>query len=69
VKCRVLGCTGSHHVDQVCCRPHWFALPQAVRSEIWTLFREEDGSDAHRTAVLKALEWLDDRAAAKAARS
>lgn len=69
MRCRVSGCTGSHSTDQVCCRSHWFALPLAVRNEIWKLYREEDGSDAHRTAVFNALAWLDERAAAKAGRS
>lgn len=62
MKCRVDGCRANHGDDQVCCRGHWFALPKAVRDEIWNLYRERPGSDEHREAVFNAIRFLDEKA-------
>ena len=66
---RVEGCARSHGEDQVCCRQHWFQLPQSMRNEIWRLYRREAGSQAHVKAVYDALDYLSGRAAGKAAPS
>lgn len=44
--------------EQVACRVHWYALPHELRTRIWRLYRREQGSDAHRTAVFAAVELL-----------
>lgn len=56
--CPVRGCTSKCGVNQVCCKTHWFQLPQARRDEIWRLYRSAPGSDPHRKAVMEALHWL-----------
>lgn len=56
--CPVRGCKNRCGVNKVCCKMHWFQLPQARRDEIWRLHREVPGSAAHRRAVVQALHWL-----------
>ena len=67
MKCRIESCDRKHADDQVCCRPHWFALPKPMRDEIWRLYLTDPSSDSHRTAVFDALEYLNAKQALVAA--
>lgn len=33
--CPVDGCTRTKRQEHVCCAPHWRAVPQTLRNEIW----------------------------------
>lgn len=58
MRCPGKGCTKPIGGDQVACRPHWFSLPKPLRDRIWSLYRREQGSDAHREAVFEAVRIL-----------
>lgn len=64
--CPVAGCRRAKEGFQVCCKTHWMQLPKAIRDEIWTLYRREQGSDAHRAAVFGAISWLNAKQPAEA---
>lgn len=38
------------------CKPHWWALPVEIRTEIWRA--GERGTDAYSAATAKAREWI-----------
>ena len=50
------------------CKPHWFALPRAIRSRIWRAYRpgqEQDLNVSHDyyDAAMAAQQWIEARAA------
>lgn len=59
--CPIIGCDRAKADFHVCCSRHWAQVPRELRNEIWRLYRTEPGSDAHRTAVLAAIQELNAR--------
>jgi hypothetical protein len=81
VRARLRGPTGRHHCHwpgcdalvppaQWGCRPHWLALPRAVRTRIWVAFRP--GQEVSKTpsrdyvaAAKAAQDWIAEHLAKK----
>jgi hypothetical protein len=45
-----------------CCKPHWFALPRAIRREVWRTYRkgqevDKNPSPEYLAAARMALDW------------
>ena len=58
--CPVIGC--SNLLDRswnLVCKGHWFDIPKPLRDEVWRLFKNERGSDAHMAAVAECLIYLN----------
>jgi hypothetical protein len=48
------------------CRAHWFALPKAIRNEIWRTYRKgqeisKDPSPEYLAAARSAFSWIATR--------
>jgi hypothetical protein len=59
--CPATGCTRRVGRGQLLCRPHWFAVPKALRDAVWDAWRGGlgAGSAAHRDAILAAVEAVN----------
>jgi hypothetical protein len=57
-RCPKPGCTVSVPSSQFACKPHWFMLPQDIRSKIWRSWKSGD-IDKHSAAMTKAMEWYE----------
>lgn len=60
-KCPAPACAVTVPPSQFACRGHWYALPKAMRDEIWAEYRREPLSDAHVDAMAAAAAYLRDR--------
>jgi len=47
----------------VFCRPHWYALTQRIRDDIWATYRAVPGEPAHIAALREGIAYLRDKAA------
>jgi len=59
--CAAIGCRERITRGQLMCKPHWFAIPKALRDQVWNTWRafngfrpQRDGSGAARHAELMA---------------
>lgn len=55
-ECPAVGCEARVTRAMLACRPHWFALPAQLRTDIWAAHRSRDRV-AHRQAVGAAVRW------------
>jgi hypothetical protein len=54
-RCPILNCRRGKKASQVMCREHWYMVPAWLRTRVWGLFTTQQGSAAHRKAVLEAV--------------
>lgn len=60
--CRVKGCDRVHPWRMFCCKPHWYALPQEMRDEIWRRYRARGPFTVeYLQAAENAEAFLEDR--------
>ena len=57
-KCPAHGCTKHVPLARAFCQAHWWALPAALRVEIWRAYQERPGSERHLRALSDARRWL-----------
>lgn len=57
--CPVTGCGRTKGAYHLVCGRHWFLVPIARRNEIWRLYRQANGSIAHREASLEAIAEVE----------
>lgn len=51
-------CTEQVGSTMLACRPHWFALPAELRSEVWAAYRRiRSDPRRHRAAIAACLTW------------
>lgn len=62
-KCPAPGCTVQVPRSQLACRPHWFSIPQEIRSRLWSGYRSRDDLK-HSQALSDAVAFLQAEAAA-----
>lgn len=55
---RCTWCGGWRKAYQLCCRRCWYSLPPAMRHEVLTAFKEQEGSERHRAAVRACIALL-----------
>jgi hypothetical protein len=75
VTCPVPGCTGTTHVGQMLCKPHWMKVPSDIKNEVlitWRTLRyrlgplprvQLDEYLAARQSAIKAAQEPDDACA------
>lgn len=54
---------------EILCKPHWFSVPQKLRTEVWRAFRAGRGEEAHLAAIREAIDAARAHAARVAART
>lgn len=59
--CAARGCTRGRSAGQIFCSTHWYQVPKELRERIWKLYRAEQGSDAHRSAVYQAIRGVNEK--------
>ena len=67
--CHAPGCKTAVPPKMFACRPHWFALPKAMRDAIWATYRDgqevtKDPSPEYLEAARAAVEYLRSKAGA-----
>jgi len=60
-KCPAPPCAVQVRYDQLACRGHWYALPKAMRDEIWQTWRQPGHSGRHAELVAEAAAYLRER--------
>lgn len=56
-RCPAQGCPVLVPNSMLMCRPHWYALPQELRSAIWEAYRNGDRV-RHRAFMVEAIRFL-----------
>lgn len=56
--CHAPGCSKSVTPDKLCCPPHWFSLPKALRDAIWREYRPGQERDKQPSARYMAVQRL-----------
>lgn len=56
-KCPSPGCTADVPRSQLACRPHWYSIPQEIRSRLWSGYRSHDELK-HSQAMTDAIAFL-----------
>jgi hypothetical protein len=69
--CHWPGCGHEIPASLFMCKKHWFALPRALRQEIWRTYRSgqevtKDPSREYMAAALAAVGWAHEHGAASA---
>ncbi len=57
-RCPIAGCRRSRKQQQCMCAPHWYQVPNTLRTRIWNLFANPitRGGEAHRALVFQAIQ-------------
>ena len=57
------GCTRSVPQHMLMCRNHWYAVPPALRSAVWSAWQNGAGagSDEHTQAIMAAIQSIGGR--------
>lgn len=58
-KCPAPGCETQVRPDKLSCHQHWFTIPKPLRDDVWATYKAGPGSDAHRSAVKAAIDYLE----------
>lgn len=58
-QCAATGCKKSIRGDMLMCKPHWWKVPQAIRTRIWRGYRH--GTADYALAVSQAIAAVEAR--------
>lgn len=59
-ECPWPGCEVQVPRAMLACRPHWYALPEELRTRLWRAYRGQSGEN-HFEVVAECLEWYEAR--------